>query len=209
MGRYVGAKCRFCRREGKKLHLKGSRCYTDACAFERRPYPPGHHGPGRMAKFTEYGIQLREKQRVKRVYGLSEQQFRIFFKRASNKQGNTGENLLTLLERRLDSVVYKMGFALTIQQARQLITHGHFRLNSKKVNIPSIIVKKGDVISVKEKSKEMISITEALEASSKNESPRWLTIEHAKHNAVVNDLPIRADIDQDIEERLIVELYSK
>ena len=191
MGRYVGAKCRFCRREGKKLFLKGSRCYTDACGFERRPYPPGQHGPGRMAKFTEYGIQLREKQRVKRMYGLSEQQFRLFFDRAAKQAGNTGENLLTLLERRLDNVVYKMGFASTIQQARQLVNHGHFNLNTKKVNIPSIIVRKGDVVALRDKSKEIPVIIETIEIASKKDSPRWLTIEAAQHNAVVNDLPIR------------------
>jgi small subunit ribosomal protein S4 len=208
MARYTGSKCKYCRREGRKLFLKGERCFTDKCGYERRPYPPGMHGQGRV-KFTEYGIQLREKQKVKRIYGVDESQFRLFFKRAAGLKGNTGENLLSLLERRLDNVVYKLGFANSRQQARQAIKHAHFLLNGRKVNIPSMLVDKGDEVVIKEKSREMPSFIEAIQSVGRKEMPRWLNVDVTSFKGTITDVPARADIGVDIEERLIVELYSK
>ncbi|MEI6093078.1 MAG: 30S ribosomal protein S4 [bacterium] len=208
MARYTGSKCKYCRREGRKLFLKGDRCFSDRCAYERRPYPPGVHGQGRV-KFTEYGIQLREKQKVKRIYGVDENQFRLFFKRASGLKGNTGENLLSLLERRLDNVIYKLGFANSRQQARQAIKHSHFQLNGTKVNIPSMIVDKGDEVVIREKSRTMPSFIEAIQSVGRREVPRWLNIDATSFKGTITDVPVRTDITVDIEERLIVELYSK
>jgi small subunit ribosomal protein S4 len=208
MARYTGSKCKYCRREGRKLFLKGERCFTDKCGYERRPYPPGMHGQGRV-KFTEYGIQLREKQKVKRIYGVDESQFRLFFKRAAGLKGNTGENLLSLLERRLDNVIYKLGFANSRQQARQSIKHSHFLLNGVKVNIPSMLVDKGDEVVIKEKSREMPSFVEAIQSVGRKEIPRWLNVDATSFKGTVTDVPARTDIGVDIEERLIVELYSK
>lgn len=208
MARYTGSKCKFCRREGRKLFLKGDRCFTDRCGYERRPYPPGAHGQGRV-KFTEYGVQLREKQKVKRMYGLSENQFRLFYKRAASSKGSTGENLLSLLERRLDNVIYKLGFSNSRQQARQNIRHAHFLLNGKKVNIPSLVVKKGDELSIKEASRTIPYFVEAVESVGRKEIPRWLNVEMSNFKGTVTDMPNRADAGSDIEERLIVELYSK
>ncbi len=208
MARYTGSKCKYCRREGRKLFLKGDRCFSDRCAYERRPYPPGIHGQNRV-KFTEYGIQLREKQKVKRIYGVDENQFRLFFKRAAGLKGNTGENLLSLLERRLDNVIYKLGFANSRQQARQSIKHSHFQLNGIKVNIPSMLVSKGDEIMIKEKSRTMPSFIDAMQSVGRKEIPRWLSVDVNGFKGSVTDVPARADIGVDIEERLIVELYSK
>ncbi len=208
MARYTGSKCKFCRREGKKLFLKGDRCFTDRCGYERRPYPPGVHGQGRV-KFTEYGIQLREKQKVKRMYGLDENQFRLFFARASRLKGISGENLLSLLERRIDNVVYRLGFVNSRQQARQAVKHAHFLLNGKKVSIPSALVKKGDEITIKEKSRTIPSFVESIQAIGRKEIPRWLNVDPTTFKGVVTDLPVRSDITADVEERLIVELYSK
>jgi len=208
LARYTGSKCKFCRREGKKLFLKGDRCFTDKCGYERRPYPPGIHGQGRV-KFTEYGVQLREKQKVKRMYGLDEKQFHLFFLRAARAKGSTGENLLSLLERRLDNVIYRLGFSNSHQQARQNIKHAHFLLNGKKVNIPSLVVKKGDEISIKEKSRAIPSFMESMQSVGRKEIPRWLNVDATNFKGTVSDIPARGDISTDIEERLIVELYSK
>jgi len=208
MARYTGSKCKFCRREGRKLFLKGDRCFTDRCGYERRPYPPGVHGQGRV-KFTEYGVQLREKQKVKRIYGLLEGQFRLFFKRAAVAKGSTGENLLSLLERRLDNVIYRLGFSNSRQQARQNIRHAHFLINGKKVNIPSMLVKKGDEIVIKESSRDVPYFMEVVQSIGRKEIPRWLNVDIASFKGVVTDTPSRADAGADIEERLIVELYSK
>jgi len=208
LARYTGSKCKLCRREGKKLFLKGERCFTDKCGYERRPYPPGANGQGRV-KFTEYGVQLREKQKVKRMYGLDETQFRLFFVRASRLKGVTGENLLSMLERRLDNVVYKMGFVGSRQQARQTVKHAHFLLNGKKVNIPSLLVKKGDEILIKEKSRTNPVFVENIQSLGRKEIPRWLAVDGSAFKGTVTDLPVRSDITADVEERLIVELYSK
>jgi small subunit ribosomal protein S4 len=208
VGRYTDAKCKLCRLEGNKLFLKGDRCYTDKCAYERKPYPPGANGQ-RRHKFTEYGVQLREKQKVKRMYGLAEKQFKNIYHKASRKKGATGETLLTLLERRLDNVIYKLGFASSRQQARQQIRHSHFLLNNRKVNIPSIVVNKDDLISIKEKSRKVPQIIEALEAITRKEIPSWLSVNPAEFKGQVLILPTRQDITADIEERMIVELYSK
>lgn len=208
MARYTGSKCKFCRREGKKLFLKGERCFTDKCGYERRPYPPGVHGQGRV-KFTEYGVQLREKQKVKRMYGLDESQFKLFFTRAARLKGIAGENLLSLLERRLDNVIFRLGFVSSRQQARQAVLHSHFLLNGKKVNIPSALVRKGDEIVIKEKSRAIAGFVESMQAIGRKEIPRWLTVDSTTFKGVVTDLPVRSDITADVEERLIVELYSK
>lgn len=208
MGRYTEAKCKQCRLEGTKLFIKGDRCYTDKCGYERRPYPPGVNGQARH-KFTEYGVQLREKQKVKRMFGLGERQFRNVFAKASRKKGATGETLLILLETRLDNVVYKLGFASSRQQARQQIRHAHYLLNGRKVNIPSLIVKKDDVISVRESSRKVAQILENVEAMGRKELPIWLNVTAAEFKGVVSYIPERKDITIDVEERMIVELYSK
>lgn len=208
MARYTGASCRLCRRENLKMYLKGDRCYSDKCAIERRPYPPGQHGQGRI-KFSEYGIQLREKQKVKRMYGLMEAQFRLYFQRANARKGPTGENLLQSLELRLDNVVFRMGFADTRAEARQLVRHEHVRVNDKKVNIPSYQVRVGDKISIKERSKKVVSIAEALEAVDRRGFPQWVEVDKKAFAGTVKSLPAREDLTLPIQEQLIVELYSK
>ncbi|MCX8117911.1 MAG: 30S ribosomal protein S4 [Desulfobacterota bacterium] len=208
MARYTASVCRLCRRENLKLFLKGERCYTEKCAFERRGYAPGQHGQSRK-KATDYGAQLREKQKVKRVYGLLERQFRNTFKEADRRKGITGEILLQLLERRLDNAVYRLGFASSRNEARQLVRHNHFLVNQTKVNIPSYLLKPGDVISVREKSKHLTRIQEALEAVARRGVPSWLELEKEQMRGTVKALPSREDITLPIQEKLIVELYSK
>jgi small subunit ribosomal protein S4 len=209
MARYVGAKCRLCRREREKLFLKGARCYTDKCAFERRKYPPGVHGPKRSRKLSVYGLQLREKQKVKRIYGILEGQFRKSFETARKMKGSTGENLLSLLERRLDNVVYQLGFAQSRTKGRQLVRHGHVRVNSNKVDIPSYIVKAGDVIGIRDRSKKKAFIVDSLESRDVSAISDWLSLDPAKKEGRVQRVPDRSDITHPINERLIVELYSK
>lgn len=208
MSRYCGSVCRLCRRENQKLFLKGDRCNTDKCGFERRGYPPGQHGQGRI-KFSEYGLQLREKQKIKRVYGLLEKQFRNLFESADRAKGVTGSNLLTMLERRLDNVAYRSGFANSRGEARQLIRHGHFTVNGKRVNIPSFLVDKGDQVEVREKSRSMARIAGALEGVKRREIPQWLELDGTAMKSRVRDLPSRDDITAPMQERLVVELYSK
>ena len=208
MARYTGSVCRFCRRENQKLFLKGDRCFTEKCAFERRAYPPGQHGQGRI-KFSEYGLQLREKQKVRRMYGLLEKQFRNLFAKADRLRGITGENFLGMLERRLDNVVYRAGFANSRSEARQLVRHGHFMVNGKRIDIPSLQVSKGDTVTIREKSHHLSQVKAAIEASKRREIPQWLEMSPAEFKAVVRDLPARDDVGAPIEERLIVELYSK
>lgn len=206
MARYTDANCRLCRREGQKLFLKGERCYGSKCAIERRNYAPGQHGQGRK-KVSDYGLQLREKQKAKRFYGLLETQFRNLFDKAAKRKGITGENLLIMLESRLDNVVFRMGFAASRKEARQLVSHGHFTLNGKKVDIPSLEVKAGDVIRVKEKSQSSPKFKEVKEMSIS--VPSWVTVEVEKLEGKVVAIPRREDIDTPIAEHLIVELYSK
>jgi len=208
MARYIGSVCKLCRREGEKLFLKGARCYTDKCAIERRPYPPGVHGQ-RRAKISDFGIQLREKQKLKRLYGIQEKPMRNLFKHAISMKGVTGENLLSLLERRFDNVVYRAGFAASRKEARQLVKHYHFLVNGKKANVPSMMLKIGDVIEVTEKSKTSSKLSGSLEANSIREVPAWLEVEKGNLKSTVRDLPKREDITSQIEERLVVELYSK
>lgn len=208
MARYTGSVCRFCRRENQKLFLKGDRCFTEKCSFERRAYPPGQHGQGRI-KFSEYGLQLREKQKVRRMYGLLEKQFRNLFDKADRLRGITGENFLGMLERRLDNVVYRAGFANSRSEARQLVRHGHFLVNDKKVNIPSLQVDKGDVVAIREKSHSLTQVKAAMEAAKRREVPQWLDMSPSEFKATVRDLPARDDVGAPIEERLIVELYSR
>ena len=208
MARYTGAVCRLCRREGAKLYLKGDRCYSDKCSINRRQYAPGQHGQGRK-KLSEYGVQLREKQKAKRYYGILESQFRHYFELAEKKQGVTGENLLSILETRLDNVAYRLGFGLSRAEARQLVRHGHVTVNGKKVNIPSYLISVGDVIAVKEASKGSAKIKAVLESTSGKAIPKWLDLNKDTAEAKVIALPARDDIDLEIAEHLIVELYSK
>ncbi len=209
MARYTGSVCRICRRENLKLFLKGDRCYSDKCAFDRRGYPPGQHGQGRRRKVSDYGIQLREKQKVKRMYGLSEKQFRLFFKRADSQKGITGTNLLVLLERRLDNVVYRLGFVNSRAQGRHFVLHNHFLVNGKRVNIPSYQIGVDDVVEVREKSRKIKSIEDALEAVVRRGLPQWLDLEKDNYKGVIKSFPVREDIAMPIQEQLIVELYSK
>lgn len=206
MARYTGPVCRICRREGEKLFLKGYRCYTSKCSFEKRGVPPGQHGQ-RRSKVNAYGLQLREKQKVRRTYGLVERQFRRTFDQAERMRGVTGENLLSLLERRLDTVVLRSGFAASQRQARQLVTHGHFLVNGRRVNIPSFITREGDVISVREKSRNIDPIRAALEAG--REVPAWLEVDAQKLQSTVRALPTREDIKLPVQEQFIVEMYSR
>ncbi len=208
MARYRGSVCKICRRENQKLFLKGDRCYSDKCSYERRSYPPGQHGQ-RRGKFSDYGNQLREKQKVKRMYGLLEKQFRKYFKEADRMRGITGENLLILLERRLDNIVYRLGFASSRNQARQLVRHNHIMVNGKKVNIPSFLVKPGDTIEVREKSRKIPFINEALDAVERLGVPSWLELNKDNYQGKVVALPERKDITMPIQEQLIVELYSR
>ncbi len=208
MARYSGSVCRLCRREGLKLFLKGERCYTDKCAIERRNYPPGQHGQARP-KFSEYSIQLREKQKLRRIYGVLEGQFRRYFEMADRAKGVTGETLLQLLERRLDNMVYRMGFATSRSEARQLVRHGHFSVNGRKVNIPSYLVKVGDVVVVTERSRKVGRIQEALELAQRRGVPDWLEVTPDQFSGRVKSIPTRSDLTMPINEKLVVELYSK
>ena len=208
MARYTGSVCRLCRREGLKLYLKGDRCYTPKCAVERRAYAPGQHGQGRK-KVSEYGLQLREKQKARRMYGILEGQFRRYFEKAERQKGITGENLLRLLERRLDNVIYRLGFGSSRNESRQLVRHGHFTVNGRKVNIPSYMIKVGDVIAVRDKSKESPRVKELLERAGDRTPPAWLELEADQARARVVDLPTRDQIDAPVKEHLIVELYSR
>ena len=208
MARYTDEQCRICRREGQKLFLKGSRCYSDKCSISRRNYAPGQHGQKR-AKLSEYGTQLREKQKTKSYYGVGEKQFRGYFEMASNKKGITGENLLQILESRLDNVVYRLGFGASRAQARQLVNHGQFAVNGQRVDIPSYLVKAGDVITVRENKKENGAIKANIEANSARPVPAWLELNNETLSGKVVRLASREDVDIPIEEHLIVELYSK
>ena len=208
MARYTGAVCKLCRREGKKLYLKGERCYTGKCAIERRAYAPGQHGQSRK-KATEYGLQLRAKQQAKRYYGIQEGQFYKYFLMAERKQGVTGENLLRICESRLDNIVYLLGWASSRAEARQLVTHGHYKVNGKKVNVPSYLLKAGDEIAIKDKSKESTKIQATLEANASRPVPQWLDLNAEALTAKILALPTREQIMVPVEEHLIVELYSK
>lgn len=208
MARYTDAVCRICRREGDKLFLKGDRCYTDKCAIARRGYAPGQHGQGRK-KASEYASQLREKQKAKKYYGMLEKQFHHYFELATKMPGMPGENLLKLLETRLDNVVYRAGFAMSRPEARQLVSHAHFTVNGKKVNIPSYLVKAGDVIAIRESSMDSDKVKGVLEANASRPALNWLSVDRAKAQATVVSIPERNDIDLQVAEHLIVELYSK
>ncbi|MCC6995757.1 MAG: 30S ribosomal protein S4 [Deltaproteobacteria bacterium] len=209
MARYTGPVCRLCRREDMKLFLKGDRCYTDKCGYERRAYAPGQHGQARRRKQSDYGEQLREKQKVKRMYGLAERQFRGYYYKALRGRGVTGENLLVMLERRLDNVVYRLGFASDHAEARQLVRHGHFRINGKKVNIPSYLVRVKDIIEVKEKSRTITRVVDSLGSIERRGVPQWLELEKEAFKGTVKSFPAREDFTLPIREQLIVELYSK
>lgn len=208
MARYIGPVCRLCRREGQKLYLKGERCYTDKCSVGRRSYAPGQHGQGRK-KVSEYGLQLRAKQATRRYYGVLEGQFRHYYELAEKKEGKTGEQLLIILESRLDNVIYRLGFASSRKEARQLVLHNHFSVNGKKVNIPSYLVSVGDVITINEKSKNSSKIKAVLEANASHPVPKWLEVNREQMQGKILSVPTREDIDLAIEETLIVELYSK
>ncbi len=208
MARYRDSLCRLCRREGIKLFLKAERCLTVKCAIEKRAYPPGQHGQGR-AKFSEYGVQLREKQKVRRIYGVLEKQFRKYFKMADRKKGVTGENLLQLLETRFDNVVYRLGLAGSRNAARQLVRHNHFYINGRRVNIPSYLVKKGDVIAPAPNKAEKTPIKKALEGMKGKNLPQWLAFDEDNKQGLIQSLPCREDVTLPIQEQLIVELYSR
>lgn len=209
MGRYTDAICRQCRREGEKLFLKGDRCYSEKCAIEKRPVIPGQHGHGRRQKPTEYGIQLREKQKTKRIYGLMEKQFRNYFKKGERQQGITGANLLILLERRFDNVVYRLGYAASRKEARQLVNHGHFSINGKRADIPSMMLREGDTIQVKEGSKNSAKFQEIKDQAAYKTPPEWLSVDVENLIGKVLALPTREQIDTAVNEQLIVELYSR
>jgi len=209
VGRYTESVCRHCRREGEKLVLKGDRCYSEKCAVGRKPYPPGAHGQGRRQKISEFGLQLREKQKAKRTYGVLEKQFRSYFKKADRQTGITGENLLILLEKRLDNVVYRLGFASSRKEARQLVNHGHFTINGKKATIPSMRVKVGDVIQVKESSKNSPKFKEIKDQAAYKTPPEWLSVDVENLTGTVLAYPVREQIDTPVKEQLIVELYSR
>ncbi|MBN8608970.1 MAG: 30S ribosomal protein S4 [Deltaproteobacteria bacterium] len=208
MARYIGPACKLCRREGEKLFLKGDRCYTDKCAFDRRPYPSGQHGQRRI-KVTEYGIRLREKQKVRRIYGILERQFRKYFAEADRVKGVTGENLLSLLERRMDNVCYRLGFAATRADGRQLVRHGHVLVNGKPVSIPSFLVKKGDKITIHERSRELGRVKISVEGVDRRGVPEWLELDKGGLVGTVRDNPVREAITLPIKEQLIVEFYSR
>ena len=208
MARYTGPVCKLCRREGEKLFLKGAKCYSDKCPVVDRNFAPGQHGKGRK-KTSEYGLQLRMKQKARRYYGVQEGQFRHYFEMAENKTGVTGENLLRILESRLDNIVYRLGWANSRAEARQLVVHNHFTLNGKKVNVPSLLVKAGDVIAVKSGSRDSVKIKEIIEANGSRPVPQWLDVNKDTLEAKVVNLPVRDEIDAPVEEQLIVEFYSK
>jgi small subunit ribosomal protein S4 len=208
MARYKDAVCRLCRREGTKLFLKGDRCFSAKCGIERRAYPPGQHGQGR-ARFSDYGVQLREQQKVKRMYGLLEKQFADTMSRASRMKGRAGGNLLVLLERRLDNVIFRMGFSTSRAEARQLVRHGHFLIDGRRASIPSMLVKAGAVISVAEKSRKIARISGALETLESRSIPQWVEINKETFEGTVKSLPVREDVTMPIQEQLIVEWYSR
>ena len=208
MARYRESVCRLCRREGLKLFIKGDRCYGDKCAFERQGYAPGEHGQLRR-KPSDYGVQLREKQKLKRIYGLLEKQFRGYFEKADRQKGITGTNLLLFLEKRLDNMVFRMGFANSRNEARQLIRHNHFLVNGRSVNIPSYLVNAGDEVSVKVKSRDVERISEAMETVARRGVPQWLELDKENFRAVVKTLPTREELTMPVHEQLVVELYSK
>ena len=209
MARYTGSVCRLCRRERMKLFLKGDRCFKEKCAIERRAYPPGQHGQRRGRRTLGYGLQLREKQKVKRIYGIQERQFRTYFEKSDKKKGITGENLLIALERRLDNVVYNLGFGASRAQSRQLVRHGHFLVDGRKARVPSMLIKPGQRISVREKSRKVTRIEGALEALEGRAVPQWLEIDKDEMKGTVKAMPQREDITLPIDEQLIVELYSR
>jgi small subunit ribosomal protein S4 len=208
VARYIGALCKICRREGEKLFLKGSRCYTEKCAVERRKYPPGQHGQG-YKKLSDYGFQLREKQKVKKMYGLLERQFRRYFEKAERKRGITGEVLLQLVESRLDTIVYRMGYAPNRRSARQLILHGHILVNGREVNLPSYEVKKGNTVEVKQSSKEIPEIADSVSKVEHRGIPSWFEVDAANLKGKVLNIPSREELQLPVQEQLIVELYSK
>ncbi|MCL2082806.1 MAG: 30S ribosomal protein S4 [Oscillospiraceae bacterium] len=208
MARYTDSVCRQCRRENQKLFLKGDKCYSEKCCVSRRPYPPGQHGQGRK-KPSEYGIQLREKQKARRYYGVLEGQFRKYFNMATAMGGQTGVNLLSLLERRLDNVVYRMGYAMSRPEARQLVSHGHFMVDGRRVTVPSFLVKPGMVVAVRQKSRTLEKFKFLFEANASHPVPNWISPDRDKHQASITALPTREDVDFPIEEQMIVELYSK
>jgi small subunit ribosomal protein S4 len=208
MARYIGSLCRICRREGEKLFLKGDRCYTEKCAIERRKYPPGEHGQG-YRKLSDYGLQLREKQKVRKMYGILERQFRRYFNEAARKKGITGETLLQLIESRLDNVVYRMGFASNRRRARQLIRHGHILVNGRKVDLPSYSVKAGDLVEIKESSKSISDIIDSIAKSGHRGIPSWVEVDSTDLKGKVLHIPSREEMQLPIQEQLIVELYSK
>ena len=208
MARYTNPVCKLCRREGMKLFLKGDRCFTVKCAVEKRNYPPGEHGQ-RRSKPSEYGLQLREKQKMKRIYGVLEAQFRTYFEMAARQKGVTGENLLRLLEQRLDNIVHRVGFAASRAQARVLVRHGHFRVNGRRVTIPSALLKAGDVVEVQPKSRELTEIAGAIEGAKKRRVPAWLEMDAANFKATVRTLPSKEEMAIPVQEQLVVALYSK
>lgn len=209
MARYTGPVCRLCRREGQKLYLKADRCYTDKCAIDRRSYAPGQHGQGRRSKISEYGLQLREKQKTRRIYGVLEKQFHNYFEKAERQKGITGENLLRLLERRLDNVVYRIGLGGSRAEARQLVRHGHFLVNGHKVNIPSYILKVGEILTIRDASREVPRLKELAETMRHRTPAAWLEVDPDNLTAKVAKLPSREEIDVTVQEHLIVELYSR
>lgn len=211
MARYIGPVCRLCRREDMKLFLKGDRCYTEKCGQERRAYAPGQHGQNnrRRSKTSDYGEQLREKQKVKRIYGIAERQFRGYYHKATRMKGVAGENLIQLLERRLDNVIYRMGFASDHAEARQLVRHGHFTINGKKVDIPSYLVRPRDIVNVRESSQKIARINEALAAVDRRGVPQWIDLDKDGFRGTIRQLPSREDVTLPIREQLIIELYSK
>ena len=209
MARYTDSSCRLCRREGLKLFSKGDRCYSEKCSFERRDYFPGDHGQMHKKQRSDYGVQLREKQKLKRLYGLLEKQFRGYFEKADQQKGITGTNLLIFLERRLDNMIFRMGLANSRVEARQLISHGHFLINGKAVNIPSYLLKAGDVVSVKEGSRKITRVLEAMETVARRGVPNWLEVDKDNFKASIKMLPTRDDLTMPVQEQLVVELYSK
>jgi small subunit ribosomal protein S4 len=209
LARYTDSSCRLCRRENLKLFLKGDRCYSEKCAFERRGYAPGDHGQAHKKQRSDYGVQLREKQKLKRLYGLLEKQFRGYFEKADQQKGITGTNLLIFLERRLDNMIFRMGLSNSRVEARQLISHGHFLINGKPVNIPSYLLKAGDEVSVKEGSRKITRVLEAMETVARRGVPHWLELDKENFKASIKILPVREDLTMPVQEQLVVELYSK
>jgi small subunit ribosomal protein S4 len=209
LARYTDSSCRLCRRENLKLFLKGDRCYSEKCSFERRGYAPGDHGQAHKKQRSDYGVQLREKQKLKRLYGLLEKQFRGYFEKADQQKGITGTNLLVFLERRMDNMIFRMGLANSRVEARQLISHGHFLINGKPVNIPSYLLKAGDEVSVKEGSRKITRVLEAMETVARRGVPQWLELDKENFKASIKILPVREDLTMPVQEQLVVELYSK